>query len=392
MKKFAAALIAVVLLGGYSAWSLRQPVPSLKPTELKNSLQTPVSASKLAWPTSQAAVAVEGTDILETHGVQTPIATASTAKIITALMTLKSHPLSAGEQGPAITITAADVERYKNYVAQDGSVVPVHAGEQITEYQALQALLLPSANNIADKLAEWSYGSLDQYNKSANSYLLSLGLKNTIVGSDASGLSPDTVSTAHDMAKIGLLAMENPVIAQIVGQATAIGIPLTASVRNVNFLLGIDNIVGIKTGNSDQAGGAFVGAARFKVGNEDKNVVTAVMGAPDLVNAMRQSQALIRSAQTNFTEVSVVKKGTKLGEYRQPWGGHLDAVAAGDLSAYAWNGSSVKSSIKLNGTSQDAQAGDTVGTLTANGKTVNVVLESKPAEPSILWRFTHPLE
>lgn len=391
MKKFAAALLILILLGGYGVWCLRQPVPQLKPAQLKNSLQTPVSASKLAWPASQSAVTVEGTNILETHGPQTPIATASTAKIITALMTLRQKPLKLGEQGPMITITAQDVERYKSYVAQDGSVIPVQAGEQISEYQALQALLLPSANNIADKLAEWSHGSLDYYKRAVDAYLLSIGINNTIIGSDASGLAPNTTSTAADMVKIGSLAMQNPVIAQIVGQSVATGIPLVPAARNVNYLLGADNIVGIKTGNSDQAGGAFVGAARFKVGSEEKTVITAVMGAPDLAAALRQSQILIRSAQTNFTQVVVAKKGAQIGEYKLPWGGNIPAVANADLSAHAWNGSSVKSTIKLNDTSKNPRAGDSVGKLKANGKSVDIVLKSSPVKPSIFWRLSHPL-
>ena len=43
------------------------------------------------------------------------------------------------------------------------SVVPIAAGEQLTERQALQALLLPSANNIAAVLARWDAGSTDGF-------------------------------------------------------------------------------------------------------------------------------------------------------------------------------------------------------------------------------------
>jgi D-alanyl-D-alanine carboxypeptidase (penicillin-binding protein 5/6) len=391
MKKFFAALLILIVAGGYGYWSISRPIPSLQPVQLKSSLQTTTSPSTLGWPTSQSAVALLGTGITESHGPQTPVPTASTAKIITALLTLKQKPLQLGEQGPAITITAEDVERYKNYVAQDGSVVPVQAGEQITEYQALQALLLPSANNIADKLAMWSYGSLDQYKKSANSYLFSVGLKDTVVGSDASGLSPDTTSTAADMVKIGSLAMQNPVIAQIVGQASATGIPLTTSIKNVNFLLGTDGVIGIKTGNSDQAGGVFIGAAKFKVGNEDKTVITAVMGAPDIFTALKQSQTLIRSSQTNFSSVEVAKKDAKLGEYKQPWGGSIKAVTAQNLPLTAWNGSTIKPTISLKETGKDPQANQVVGKLTANGKTTDIVLGSAPTKPSIFWRLSHPL-
>jgi D-alanyl-D-alanine carboxypeptidase (penicillin-binding protein 5/6) len=44
----------------------------------------------------------------------------------------------------------------------------VQLGEELSEYQALQALLLPSANNIAETLARWAFGSIDAYNAYAN--------------------------------------------------------------------------------------------------------------------------------------------------------------------------------------------------------------------------------
>lgn len=391
MKKFICVVVILAALGGYGYWSWQRPVPALRPSHLNGSQTVAAPASTLAWPASQAAIALAGTDVFQVNGTQTPVPTASTAKVITSLMVLKQKPLSLNQQGPVITLTADDAARYAAYVARDGSVVPVQAGEQITEYQMLQAILLPSANNMADSLAIWAYGSLDAYAKAANAYLLSVGLKDTVVGSDASGLSPDTKSTAGDMVKLGLLAMRNPVLAQIVAQPTATGIPLTTSIKNVNFLLGTDGIIGIKTGNSDEAGGAFLTASKFKVGGQDKTVVAAVIGAPNLVAAMGQSRSLIQSAQKNFTTVSVIKKGVALGQYKQPWGGNISAIAASNLSAFAWNGSTVKSSIRLDATASDPQAGQVVGQLKSSGKTISVILKDSPAKPSFWWRLLHPL-
>ena len=127
-----------------------------------------------------------------------------------------------------MTITQADVDIYNRYVAQDGSVVPVTVGEKITLYQMLQALMLPSANNIADSMAIWAYGSLQNYSLAANKYVAAHGMNITHIGSDASGLAPDTVGTAHDLVLLGKLAMEHPVLSAIVGQQTATGIPSTS--------------------------------------------------------------------------------------------------------------------------------------------------------------------
>jgi D-alanyl-D-alanine carboxypeptidase (penicillin-binding protein 5/6) len=52
-----------------------------------------------------------------------------------------------------IPVSADDVATYQSEKSQGQSVLPVAAGEQLSEYQALEALLVPSGNNIADLLA-----------------------------------------------------------------------------------------------------------------------------------------------------------------------------------------------------------------------------------------------
>ena len=61
------------------------------------------------------------------------------------------------------------------------------AGTSLTQREMLEALLLPSANNVADALAIWAYGSLAGYKSAAQEYLKQHGLTQTTVGSDASG-------------------------------------------------------------------------------------------------------------------------------------------------------------------------------------------------------------
>jgi D-alanyl-D-alanine carboxypeptidase (penicillin-binding protein 5/6) len=99
-------------------------------------------------------------------------------------------------------------------------VVKVAAGEQISEYQALQAMLLPSANNMADSLARWAFGSPADYVTYANGIIKKMGLSHTVVG-NTNGFDDTTTSTADDLVMIGLQAMRNPVIADIVSQSTA---------------------------------------------------------------------------------------------------------------------------------------------------------------------------
>ena len=65
-------------------------LPLIQPTYLSINAQT---SPNITWPSQgESAVGVVGTSILDTHGDQTPKPTASTAKLITALMVLKAKP------------------------------------------------------------------------------------------------------------------------------------------------------------------------------------------------------------------------------------------------------------------------------------------------------------
>ena len=83
--------------------------------------------------------------------------------------------------------------------------------------------------------------------------------------------------------------MQNPVLAQIAGQSTATGIPVAGTIKNVNDLIGINNIIGLKTGNSNEAGGAFISASTTKQNNKTIVITTAVVNAPSLFQSMKDS-------------------------------------------------------------------------------------------------------
>lgn len=383
--------VVVVLIASYGLWALYRPLPRLTPEQATKTTTIQTPASSLAWPASQSAIGIVGQSVLETHGAQTPVPTASTAKMITVLTVLKKKPLQAGQQGPMITLSDSDVAIYAAYKAADGSAVQVEAGEQISEYQMLQAILLPSANNIADSLAIWAYGSLDAYATAANTYMKSLNLHNTTVGKDASGLDPSTTSTAEDLVRIGMLMMQNPVLAQIVGQQTATNIPVAGTIKNVNFLLGKNNIIGIKTGNSDQAGGAFVSAAQVKVDGKQLTLVTARVAAPNLFDAVQGSLPFIVSAESNFKSINIVKAGDSIGRYNLPWGGTVEAVAASSLQRSVWAGSSQASTVTLESISSSSSAGDSVGKLTSGTESVGIKLKGSIPQPTVRWRLLHPL-
>jgi D-alanyl-D-alanine carboxypeptidase (penicillin-binding protein 5/6) len=230
------------------------------------------------WPAhGQAAVQI-GHSRVQAGPHQDAAAIASVAKVMTAYIVLRDHPLGAGQDGPAIKLTDADVADTDRRRGQHESVVSIAAGEQLTERQALQALLLPSANNIAAVLARWDAGSVDRFVARMNATARSLGMTHTRY-TDPSGYDDATVSTAADQVRIVVRAMRLPVFARIVATPSAT-LPVAGTVHNTNRLLGHEGFVGVKTGSTAAAGGCFAFRAIRWIHGKRTTITGVVLGQP----------------------------------------------------------------------------------------------------------------
>lgn len=269
---------------------------------LNQTVQTPATIVKpqfnapMPWPNyGYAAYGVPKDDLVAgSEENAKPVPVASLAKVITALAIVKQRPLQIGEQGPVYTLTDQDVAIYSDYVRKNGSVVFVESGEQISQYQALQAIMMISANNMADSVVRQEFGSVEAYVAYANAMLKELGLNNTTV-SDASGYSPHTVSTAEDMTKLGYLYMQNPVLRQIASQDDAV-IPVAGKISNYNSFTNKDGLIGIKVGDTDQAGKCFLIAdIRQSSDSKEEISVATVLGATSLKTASKDAQKILKA-------------------------------------------------------------------------------------------------
>lgn len=381
--------VIVIVLAVYVAAMMGRALPMAKATP-QPTLPTKSQSVAIKWPSyGQASIGAVGYGVLGKKGEQKALPTASVAKVMTALAVLKQRPLKVGEQGPTITITQDDVDEYYRTIAMDGSNVPVQLGEEITQYEALQALLLPSANNMAYTLVKWAYGSEENYLRFVNNFAKSLGMENTNFD-DASGYSPKTKSTSADLVKLAVNAMDNPVIAEIASQQEAT-IPVAGRIYNVNMLLGRNGIVGVKTGNTEEAGGCFMAAAVREIGGKKIIAVSVIMGAPNLATALRDSVPLVNSVLDGFSEVTIAKAGQQVGVYEQAWSDPIALTVESDLKGVVWQDSSVSTELKLDNPRSTAKAGSKVGVITANAgrDTVQsaVIISKDAAAPTVLWRL-----
>jgi D-alanyl-D-alanine carboxypeptidase (penicillin-binding protein 5/6) len=383
----------IPLLIAYVFYALLRPIALPLTLDITLPQQPSSTSPSIPWPSDgQAAYGAVGYGILATHNIDAPTPTASVAKVITALSILDKKPLQLGATGPTITFSSADVNIYDQYFQNDGSSVPVTDGEQMTEYQALQAMMLPSANNIADSLAIWAFGSLDAYKTYAAGYVARHGMTRTTVD-DASGFSDHTVSTADDLILLGQAALQNPVLAQIVGQKSARS--PSGSFSNVNTLLGQSGIVGIKTGNTDAAGGVFLGAATITVQNKPLTIITAVMHTSSLSSALSYSLPLIQASDDLFSLTTIVRADTIVGKATTAWGTSANLTTQQSIDLINWNQTLPSVSSTTQKTLSSVASQTVIGKIIAKDHdfttSSNIVLQNQPSQPGLLWRLLHPL-
>jgi serine-type D-Ala-D-Ala carboxypeptidase (penicillin-binding protein 5/6) len=381
----------VATVGGLLGFQLLRPLPVIAATTfLPATTRLGAIPPVLPWPTSgSAALSVAGLGTIGTHGPQTALPLASTAKIMTGLVILEDHPLRLTEQGPMVPVTAADVATYLSEKNQGQSVFPLAAGEKLSEYQALQALLVPSGNNIAELLAAWDAGSSGAFVDKMNAKAAALHLDQTRYV-DSSGLSPLSVGSPQDLIALAQSALNNPVFAEIVAQPEAT-LPVAGRVFNVNAVVGQDGIVGVKTGSSGAAGACLVFAANVMADNQPAQLFGAVMGLPTLDDVFTSTTNLLHAVAPALHYASVLSTNQVIAEYQAPWGDSATVFAEQDVNWVVYDGMVLKQRTDLVKVKAPLPSGSSVGTLTLEIGEHHTQLPLRTTEPifepDIFWRL-----
>ncbi|MFI7099861.1 D-alanyl-D-alanine carboxypeptidase [Streptomyces sp. NPDC050161] len=356
----------------------------------------------MPWPDQgQSAAEVVGVGSLGTSGQEKPVPTASVAKVMTAYVILRDHPLKdKTDKGETITIDAqAEADSKK----KDESRVPLKEGQKFNENQMLQMLMIPSGNNAARQLARWDSGSEAAFVKKMNAAAQKLGMSKTTY-TDPSGLDKSTVSTAVDQLKLAGEVMKNAAFRAVVATENVQIEGLPERLFNNNSLLTTmaPAVRGIKTGSSTPAGGAFMWAAYHTVGDKDQLLLGVTMDQrtsssdpnAHLKLALDNSAKVIKATKEALVSDTVVKKGQVVGYVDDGLGSETPVVATKDLTAVGWPGMKASFSIGDGGKTipHAAKAGTKVGVLTVGSgsseQKVPVALQQDLTEPTFGAKLT----
>jgi D-alanyl-D-alanine carboxypeptidase (penicillin-binding protein 5/6) len=195
---------------------------------------------------------------------------------MTAYVVLKHDPLRVGDSGRRFVVGQDHVVDTETRRREGQSVVDVRAGERLTERDALMAILLPSANNIAVLVARQVAGSVASFVVEMNHTAHALGMSHTTY-TDPSGYDDGTVSTALDQLRLAQVVAKDETLAAMMA-ARSYWLPVAGEVTNTNKLLGQDGFVGMKTGSDEAAGGCLMFRAVWPTESGSRSVIGVVLG------------------------------------------------------------------------------------------------------------------
>ncbi|MFF9909003.1 D-alanyl-D-alanine carboxypeptidase family protein [Streptomyces sp. NPDC013457] len=409
----APALVLLLLAGALAGAQLLRPLPDPRLVAAERT-HTVEGQLAIPWPTQgQGAVRLPGSGTISTFGARKPVPTASVAKIMTAYVVLRDHPLRKGEAGPTITVDAKAVAEGRSQ--NESRIQGLTEGSSYSQLDMLRMLMIPSGNNAARLLARWSTGSGSEaaFVQRMNAAARELGMTDTRY-TDPSGLDAGTVSTAVDQLKLAEAAMKNDVFRSVVALPDAEIKNLSQRLINNNTLLNEPelSIRGIKTGSSTPAGGALVWAGYKTVGDETPLILGALMDqradGPDpnatrsLALVLANSKKVIGSVRSALTSATVVRKGDTVGYVDDGLGGRTPLVAGAELGVVAVPGQSLRLTLSggnrakaSDAVPRTAAAGAEIGVLTVGegsaARSVPVELGRELTEPSLSTRLTRIL-
>ncbi len=385
--------VLVSATGLYTTLALLAPLPAIDGRALERaSVATPIETVTLpGYGASAVGPLDEPGEVYAGTDVDTVRPIASITKVVTALVVLEQAPLGAGESGPTITLDAAAGALDEQYLAINGSIAPAEPGLELTQRQIIDLMLVWSANNYADTLAIWAFGSLDAYVVAANEWIARQGIENLRVA-DATGFSSESAASPRALLELGRLAIANPAVAESVAQQR-IDVPGVGAFENRNTALGLDGITGLKTGTTFDAGACLLFSGRAEIGGEIVDVVGVVLGADVHAQAAADARGLLLSVIDDYRNIELATAGEVVARWRAPWGDEAELRTADAASAVVW-GDAVSQSFVPTPTIRAGSTPDAPSMVVQLGdEQVRVPLEWSGAidGPDLGWRLLRPL-
>ena len=395
---FVIAAAAVIVVRALTLTPPGVAVATVQPSTVR----LPGAAPRPTWPVlGQAAFDIPGIGSVGSAGGQRPRPIASLTKVMTAYLVMERDPLGRSGGGFSLTVTPADVRAEADDVAQDQSVVAVAAGERLDERQLLEALLIPSGDNIARMLATRVAGSVPRFVAEMNREAHTLGMDRTTY-TDPSGFAASTVSVAADQLVIFERAMRSSLFRQIVSMRS-VTLPVAGTVENFDPLIG-EGYFG-KTGSDSAAEGNLAFFKRETIAGRRLTVVGVVLGqglgsttSVILAAAGDAARTLVDSVVPSIRVHTVLARGTRAVVATGADGTRVVGRTTRALRVIGWGGEREKLTVTASAHGTSLAAGRRIGSVRLTGSPVLAAATGRASPvrtavplpaPGFGWRLGH---
>ena len=227
-----------------------------------------------AEPAPQSATAVYAVDVatgqpLTAYDAERQLPIASITKLATALVIARKYE-------PQAIITIPKLPAYP----PEEVTIGLKEGEKFTAKDLTAALLIHSANDAADALAISISGSREGFSAEMNRVIADWGIKNARFNNPSGITDVGNGASAKALSQLGLLALRNQTVKQLVGTQTATinsEEGRQVSLQTTDQLLQTGRYQGIKTGYTPAAGQCFIGLTTI----QGRQVITVILGSQD---------------------------------------------------------------------------------------------------------------
>lgn len=275
----------------------RDTVPSFASSLCVASSDVNSSSAQIPTGTSAGLFDIYGKNTIFAKNIHETLPPASLTKIMTAIVALKY-----GTPDQVFTATSN-----VKVAERDAQILGLKVGDQMTLDQALHVLLLYSANDVANLIAEGIGGSVDDFVALMNEEALKLGATNTHF-CNPHGLSEDShYTTAYDLYLITNEAIKFELFNEIVLSPDyhsvyydATGNEQKVDIKSTNrYIQGNENapdgitVIGGKTGTTEAAGSCLVIISKDTRSNPYISVVLHSTNRENLYQNMNSLLSLI---------------------------------------------------------------------------------------------------
>lgn len=235
---------------------------------------------------------------------------ASLTKIMTAIVCIENID----DLNQTVVVNLPQVQSYYN---EEYSVAGLKDGQEISYYDLIATMLIPSGADSASCIALNVFGDYSRFIKEMNDKAKEIGMSSTSFSNPIGADDSNNYSTVYDVALMMKYALENDTLKKLMSEYEYTTKDGSITVKNALFVLAdlygadVSKITGGKTGMTGDAGYCLASFSE----NTEKPLICIVLGCdivPGTLFHLEDSQSLYNYVDEIYDYKNIYQKGDRI--------------------------------------------------------------------------------